>query len=35
LGGRPKEEGMKREDAAQSIIMDSLTSKGFLEDSEE
>jgi len=30
-----REEGMKREDAAQSIIMDSLLQKGFLEEPEE
>ena len=30
-----KGEGMKREDAAQSLIMESLTSKGFLEELEE
>lgn len=29
-----KEEGMKREDAAQSLIMESLSSKGFLEEFE-
>lgn len=29
-----REEGMKREDAAQSLIMESLTSKGFLEELE-